>query len=121
MLKRSVFFVLLLLINVGLMAQQTVSGVVRDQNGQPMTGVTVVVQGTSAGTLTGADGRYSLAVPAGGTALKFSFIGYNEQEVPIEGRSVIDITLEEALLGLDEVIVVGYGTLKKKLVTGATV
>jgi len=121
MLKRSVFFVLLLLINVGLMAQQTVSGVVKDQNGQPMTGVTVVVQGTSAGTLTGADGRYSLAVPAGGTALKFSFIGYNEQEIPIEGQSVIDVTLEEALLGLDEVVVVGYGTLKKKLVTGATV
>lgn len=76
MLKRSVLFVLLLLANLSLIAQQTITGVVKDQEGQPMSGVTVVVQGTSVGTLTGVDGKYSLQVPAGATTLQFSFIGY---------------------------------------------
>jgi TonB-dependent starch-binding outer membrane protein SusC len=121
MLKRSVLFVLLLLANLSLIAQQSITGVVRDPGGQPMSGVTVVVQGTSVGTLTGVDGKFSLTVPAGGTTLQFSFIGFTPQDVNISGRSVIDITLKEAVTGLDEVVVVGYGTLKKKLVTGATV
>jgi TonB-linked SusC/RagA family outer membrane protein len=121
MFKRCALFVLLLLVNLSLIAQQTVTGVVKDAGGQPMYGVTVVVQGTSAGTLTSVDGKYSLQVPAGGTALQFSFIGYTEQVVPISGRSVIDVTLAEAITGLDEVVVVGYGTQKKKLVTGATI
>jgi TonB-linked SusC/RagA family outer membrane protein len=121
MLKRSVLFVLLLLANLSLIAQQNVTGVVTDAGSQPMSGVTVVAQGTSAGTLTGVDGKYSLPVPAGVTTLQFSFIGYTPQEVAINGRSAINVVMEEALTGLDEVVVVGYGTLKKKLVTGATV
>jgi TonB-dependent starch-binding outer membrane protein SusC len=121
MLKRSVLFILLLLANLSLIAQQTVTGTVKDSGGQPMSGVTVVVQGTTAGTLTGVDGKYTLPVPAGGTTLQFSFIGYATQDVAIAGKSVVDVTLAEALKGLDEVVVVGYGTLKKKLVTGATV
>jgi TonB-dependent starch-binding outer membrane protein SusC len=121
MLKRSVLFVLLLLANLSLIAQQSITGVVRDAGGQPMSGVTVVVQGTSAGTLTGVDGKYTLAVPAGGTTLQFSFIGFTPQDVAISGRSVVDVRLAEAVTGLDEVVVVGYGTLKKKLVTGSTV
>jgi len=121
MLKRSVLFILLLLANLSLIAQQTVTGVVRDPGGAPMSGVTVVVQGTSVGTLTGIDGKYTLSVPSGGTTLQFSFIGFTPQDVAISGRSVIDITLKEAVTGLDEVVVVGYGTLKKKLVTGSTV
>lgn len=121
MLKRSVLFVLLLLANLSLIAQQSVTGVVRDAGGSPMSGVTVVVQGTTVGTLTGVDGKYTLPVPAGGTRLQFSFIGYTTLEVAIGGKSVVDVTLSEALKGLDEVVVVGYGTLKKKLVTGATI
>jgi TonB-linked outer membrane protein, SusC/RagA family/TonB-dependent outer membrane receptor, SusC/RagA subfamily, signature region len=121
MLKRSVLFVLLLLANLSLIAQQSVTGVVRDAGGQPMSGVTVVVQGTSVGTLTGVDGKYSLTVPAGGTTLQFSFIGFTPMDVAISGRSVVDVTLTEAVTGLDEVVVVGYGSLKKKLVTGATI
>ncbi len=121
MLKQSVIFVLLLLANLSLIAQKTVTGTVRDAAGQAMSGVTVVVQGTSTGTLTGVDGKFTLSVPAGGTALQFSFIGFTQQTVAIQGKSVIDVTLAEALQGLDEVVVVGYGTLKKKLVTGATV
>ncbi len=79
------------------------------------------MQGTSVGTLTGVDGKYSLQVPTGSTILQFSFIGYTAVSVPIGGRSVIDAALNQALTGLDEVVVVGYGTLKKKPVTGATV
>lgn len=121
MFKKGVLIVLLLLANLSLMAQQTVTGTVRDSEGQPMSGVTIIVQGTTVGTLSGVDGRYSLPVPAGATTLRFSFIGFGDQEVAIAGRSVIDVTLEESLTGLDEVVVVGYGTQKKKLVTGSTV
>lgn len=112
---------LLLLANLSLIAQQTITGVVRDQSGQPMSGVTVVVQGTSVGTLTGVDGRYSLQAPAGATTLQFSFIGYATLNEPIGGRTSVDVALKEMVTGLDEVVVVGYGTLRKKLVTGATV
>lgn len=121
MIKRGVLFILLLLANLSLMAQNTITGLITDSGGQPMTGVTVIVKGTSVGTLTGADGKYSLPVPAGSTTLQFSFIGYANQEVAIAGRSVINVTLSESLTGLDEVVVVGYGSLKKKLVTGATI
>lgn len=121
MFKRGVLIVLLLLANLSLMAQQTVTGTVRDSEGQPMSGVTIMVQGTTVGTLSGVDGKYSLPVPAGATTLRFSFIGFGDQEVAVAGRTVIDVTLEETLTGLDEVVVVGYGTQKKKLVTGSTV
>lgn len=119
MLKRTVFIVLLLLANLSLMAQQTITGVVKDTGGQPMSGVTVVVTGTTAGTLTGVDGKYSLPVPAGATTLRFSFIGFTILEVPISGRSVIDATLEEAVNEMGEVVVVGYGTQRRTTVTGA--
>lgn len=76
MFKKGVLIVLLLLANLSLMAQQTVTGTVRDSEGQPMSGVTIIVQGTTVGTLSGVDGRYSLPVPAGATTLRFSFIGF---------------------------------------------
>jgi TonB-linked SusC/RagA family outer membrane protein len=119
MLKRTVFFVLLLLANLSLMAQQTVTGVVKDTGGQPMSGVTVIVLGTTSGTLTGIDGKYSLPVPAGATLLRFSFVGFTNLEVPINGRSVIDATLEQAINEMSEVVVVGYGTQRRATVTGA--
>src|SRR5674476_292091 len=121
MIKKGFLFILLLLANLSLMAQNNVSGVVTDQNRQPMSGVTVVVKGTSAGALTGVDGKYSLPLPDGSTKLSFSFIGFTNQDVAIDGRSVINVTLEEAVTGLDEVVVVGYGVQKKKLVTGSTI
>jgi TonB-dependent starch-binding outer membrane protein SusC len=119
MLKRTVFFVLLLMANLSLMAQQTITGLVKDTGGQPMSGVTVVVKGTSTGTLTGLDGKYSLPVPASATTLRFSFIGYTNLEVAINGKSVIDATLEQAVNEMSEVVVVGYGTQKRATVTGA--
>lgn len=121
MFKRGALFVLLLLVNLSLIAQQTITGTVKDSGGQPMSGVTILVQGTTVGALSGIDGKYSLQLPEGAKILRFSFIGYKDQEVAIEGRPSINITLEEELTGLDEVVVVGYGTQKKKLVTGSTV
>ena len=121
MIKRGVLFILLLLANLSLMAQNSISGVIKDSGGQPMAGVTVVIKGTSVGTLTNTTGSYTLAVPAGSKTLQFSFVGFTTQEIEISGKSVIDVTLAEAMTGLDEIVVVGYGTMKKKLVTGATV
>lgn len=103
------------------MAQRSVTGVVKDSGGQPMSGVTVLAVGTTAGTLTGVDGKFALPVPAGVKSLKFSFIGYADQEIVIGATNAIEVTMQEAVKGLNEVVVVGYGTLKKKLVTGATV
>ena len=121
MIKRSVLFILLLLAHLSLMAQNQVTGVINDPGGQAMSGVTVIVKGTSTGTLTNVDGKFTLPVPAGSTTLLFSFIGFISQEVEINGRSVINVTLAEAMTQIDEIVVVGYGSLKKKLVTGATV
>ena len=119
MLKRSAFIVLFLLANLILMAQQIVTGVVKDTGGEPMSGVTVLVKGTTSGTLTGIDGKYSLPLPAGATTLIFSFIGMETQEVPIGKSTQISVTLIQVAVGLNEVVVVGYGTQKRATVTGA--
>jgi TonB-linked SusC/RagA family outer membrane protein len=119
MLKRSAFIVLFLLASLSLMAQKIVTGVVKDTGGAPMSGVTVVVKGTTAGTLTGTDGKYSLPIPAGATTLNFSFIGMETQEITIGTSTQINVTLIQTAVGLDEVVVVGYGTQKRATITGA--
>jgi TonB-linked SusC/RagA family outer membrane protein len=83
-----------------------------------MPGVNVSIKGTSTGTTTGADGKYSVTAPASGT-LVFSFIGFETTEIPVEGKSQIDLTLKVTASTLSEVVVVGYGSQKKKDVTGA--
>ena len=103
---------------VPVMVDVTVSGTVVDQHGEPLPGVTVSVPGTSIGTATDLDGGYTITVPEG-ASLAFSFIGFESQTVDVGGRSVIDITLLEDMASLEEVVVVGYGTQKKRDVTGA--
>jgi TonB-linked SusC/RagA family outer membrane protein len=119
MLKRIVFIVLLLLANLSLMAQQIVTGVVKDTGGAPLSGVTVLVKGTTTGALTDIDGKYSLPLPAGATTLNFSFIGMESQEIAIGKSTSINVTLVELAIGLNEVVVVGYGTQKRATITGA--
>ncbi|MBN7803543.1 TonB-dependent receptor [Algoriphagus aestuariicola] len=99
-------------------ADVTITGTVRNATGEAMPGVTVLVAGSTTGTVTDLDGKYSLSVPEGAT-LVFSFIGYDAQSIAIGGRSVIDVTLAEGLSTLDEVVVVGYGIQKKANLTGA--
>lgn len=96
----------------------TVSGTVTNTNGEAIPGVTVSIPGTSLGTATNLDGKYSLTVPEGST-LVFSFIGYETQRIQVGDKSVIDVILKEDLTSLDEVVVVGYGEQKKTSVTAA--
>jgi TonB-linked SusC/RagA family outer membrane protein len=121
MIKRFVFVVFLLMVNLSMMAQRTVTGVVTDVGNQPITGVSVVVKGTSVGVVTSLNGGYTLNVPEGATTLSFSFIGYKTREVEIGNQTVINATLEEELKALDEVVVVGYGVQRKSELTGASV
>lgn len=104
--------------NPGTQQSNTVTGVVVDANGEPIIGANVVVKGTTNGTITDIDGRFSLEAP-GNAVLSISYIGYNAQDVKIGNRSSIKIALKEDTQKLDEVIVVGYGTQKKSDLTGA--
>lgn len=114
----SLLLVLLLLTLPGF-AQNArgISGTVRDEKGEGLPGVTVVVKGTSVGTATDTNGKYSLRAPEGNNILVFSFIGYKTQEVQINNRLNIDVALAADAKALQEVVVVGYGTLDKKEVT----
>jgi TonB-linked SusC/RagA family outer membrane protein len=100
---------------------RTVSGVVTSvTDNEPLIGVSVLVKGTTNGTVTDLDGRYSLSASQGQT-LVFSYIGYVSQEIKVGTVGTINVALKEDTETLDEVVVVGYGVQKKKLVTGATV
>lgn len=98
--------------------RKEVSGLVRDSKNQPMPGVAVIVKGTTIGTVTDNSGRFRLEVPVDAATLEVSFVGMKKQELPIEGRSTFEVVLEEESFGVDEVIVVGYGTQKKSDITG---
>ncbi len=90
--------------------QRTVSGKVTDSGGQPLPGVTVVVLGTTQGTVSNSDGNYTLTNIPEDATLVFSFVGMQMQEVEVAGRSVIDMRMEEESIGLEEVIAIGYST-----------
>jgi len=100
-------------------AQSTVTGVVSDSNGEPLIGVSVSVKGTTNyGVITDQNGRYSISVPENRSALVFNYIGFREKEVKVGGNTA-NVTLQEDNIGLDEVVVIGYGTVKRKDLTGA--
>lgn len=102
-------------VNAGV--KQTVGGTVTDQAGTSLPGVTVLVKGTGNGTVTDINGKYSINVPNESDTLVFSFIGFITQEVAVNGRSVIDVQLQENVSELEEVVVVGYGSQKAKDLT----
>ena len=96
----------------------TVKGTVSDESGEPLMGATVLVKGTNNGVATDLDGNYSISAPAKGT-LVFSYIGYDNLEMPVNGRSTIDVVMQSNSMMLDEVVAIGYGTVRKKDLTGA--
>ncbi len=98
----------------------TVSGTVVDELGEPLIGATVQQKGTSHGTSTDVDGNYSLSISPKGT-ITVSYVGYNTQTIDVNGRSVINVTLQENSAVLDEVVVVGYGQMKRSDLTGSVV
>ncbi|WP_201300927.1 TonB-dependent receptor [Sunxiuqinia indica] len=98
---------------------QKVSGTVTNVKGEILPGVTVIIQGTTNGTVTDFDGNYSLSSISSDATLVFSFIGMKTQEVPVAGKSQIDVTMQEESIGLDEVVAIGYGTMKKSDLTGS--
>jgi TonB-dependent starch-binding outer membrane protein SusC len=110
--------VFLFVVSSGFGQQRTVTGVVSSQEG-PLPGVNIVVQGTTQGTMTGADGSYSISVPGPDAVLVFSFISYAPQTITVGDRTTIDVTLLSELSSLDEVVVVGYGTQQRREVTSS--
>lgn len=96
-----------------------ISGKVTDSSGAPLPGVTVVVKGTTQGTVTDAYGNYSLSNVLGNAELIFSFVGMKTQEVFVSGKSVINMIMQEETIGLEEVVAIGYGTMKRSDLTGS--
>lgn len=116
-MMRALMFALLLLNSTLMFAQSVVTGNVKDQTGEPLIGVSVLEQGTSNGTVTDIDGNFSFTVAQGKT-VNFSYIGYKPQSVVVRGN-VINVVLQEENTNLNEVVVVGYGTMRRKDVTSS--
>ena len=105
--------------------QRNVQGMVTDPNGEPIIGASVVEKGTTNGTVTDMDGKFTLTVSSAKVPEKgiitITYIGYKGQDIPVAGKSTLKVTLAEDTKTLDEVVVVGYGTQKKSDVTGSMV
>jgi TonB-linked SusC/RagA family outer membrane protein len=99
--------------------KKEISGSVKDSKGLSLPGVTVLVKGTTIGTITDADGQFRISVPADTKSLVFSFVGMKSQEITITGKTSVNVIMEEETKGVEEVVVVGYGVQKKIAVTGA--
>ena len=102
-----------------LVQDRVLSGTVRDQLGDVLPGASVLIKGTTVGTTTNGEGKFTLSVPGSGTVLVVSFIGYEAQEVVLGDQSTIEISLSQDAATLSEVVVVGYGTQKRSDLTGA--
>jgi len=106
--------------SLNLSGQNTISGIITDQlDNLPMIGVTVLEQGTNNGTITDIDGKFEINTTNPNPVLEISFVGYRTLTVPYDGQGMMNLVMDVDAAQLDEVIVVGYGTQKKKVVTGA--
>ncbi len=94
--------------------EKTVTGVVNDKSGLPLPGVTVIVKGTTIGTVTDMDGNFTLKIPASSDILQFSFIGMKTKEQPIGNETTFNVTLETETIGIEEVVAIGYGTMTRR-------
>jgi len=115
---------LLLLVHAAAFAQTSadetlISGEVKDEKSSTIPGASIVLQGTTKGTTTDANGKFSLSVPKSGSVIIVSFLGYKRQEIAVGNRTTFDIQMELSTDELQEVVVVGYGTQRKQTLTGA--
>ena len=117
--KKLILALLGMVTALSLSAQTTIKGIVTDETGEPLIGAGVLVEGTSIGTITGIDGDYVLSVPADAVNLVFSFIGLADQTVAINGQTEINVVLMADQTFLDEVVVVGYATVKRRDLLGS--
>lgn len=119
-MKRRVLFLFFgFCLSIATFAQVQVKGNVSDSQGEPVPGVTVLVKGTQQGVITDMDGNYNITVPGSESVLVFSFVGMDTQEVVVGNRTSIVVVLTETATDLDEIVVVGYGTMRKSDVSGA--
>lgn len=125
-LRRTMILLVLIIfqiisINESALGQQhAVTGTIKDEKGIALTGVTVKLKGTNTVTITDINGKYNLANVPSSATLVFSFVGMNSQEVEVKGQSNVDVTLTEASVGLDEVVVIAYGSTSKRALIGST-
>ncbi|WP_288738984.1 TonB-dependent receptor [uncultured Coprobacter sp.] len=115
--KWSLLFAMLLM-SVATFSQQTVTGVVKGVVGEPLIGASVMVKGTTTGSITDIDGKFSIKASTN-SVLVFTYVGYQNQEIPLNGRTSLQVVLKENSKALDEVVVVAYGVQKKESVVGA--
>jgi len=119
-LKVSLFLLALLISSAGFAQVKTITGKVTDAaNGEPLPGSTIAVKGTTIGTITNFDGEFTLDIPTDAQTLIFSFVGMKSQEIEVGDQTTFDVQLREDLIGLDEVVVIGYGQIKKEDATGS--
>ena len=118
-MKRILFTIICITIAVSSSAQRIVNGTVRDMNGDPVPGVAVMVSGTNVGTESGLDGKWQIAVGSESDRIEFLCIGYDTVVEKVNGRNLIDVIMTESSTFLEETVVVGYGTMHKKDLTGS--
>jgi TonB-linked SusC/RagA family outer membrane protein len=101
------------------MQQAAVSGKVTDELGNPLPGVSISIKGTTQGTISDGDGKFTISITEKNAVLKFSFIGMISQEIPVDGKTVLNVTLRQETIGIEEVVAIGYGTSKKEDLSAA--
>ncbi|HMQ60759.1 MAG TPA: carboxypeptidase-like regulatory domain-containing protein, partial [Flavilitoribacter sp.] len=115
-------FLMLLLAFAGmsaLTAQRTITGMITDDKGEALIGATILVEGTTTGTVTDLDGKFSLQVPEGNNTLLITYTGFASQEIALGAQTSLDIVLKTDVIGLEDVIVVGYAPQRRKDITGS--
>lgn len=121
-MRKQILLFAFICFTTSMMAQYIgVSGTVTDSSGETLIGASVLVQGTTNGTVTDFDGHYELTNVAENAMLEFSYMGYDNQVVPVGGRTMIDVVMTDAGFEMDELVVIGYGSLSKKEVSSSIV